>query len=135
LTFGRERAHRERLADLARLVPGESALDGGCGTGSLPSLWETTGTGQQRSRHGPTRRSASGEIEILEYVSRGRTNKDIGSERFISEATVKTHLLHIFAKLDVQDRTQAVTVALDRGILRLDVWGCWREGDSALLDD
>jgi DNA-binding NarL/FixJ family response regulator len=33
---------------------------------------------------------------------------------------VKTHLLHIFAKLDVQDRTRAVTVALDRGILRLD---------------
>ena len=75
------------------------------------------------------------EIEILEHVSRGRTNKDIGTALFISEATVKTHLLHIFAKLDVQDRTQAVTVALDRGILRLDVWGCWREGDSALLDD
>jgi DNA-binding NarL/FixJ family response regulator len=61
------------------------------------------------------------EIEILEHVARGRTNKDIGSALFISEATVKTHLLHIFAKLDVQARTQAVTVALDRGILRLDV--------------
>jgi DNA-binding NarL/FixJ family response regulator len=61
------------------------------------------------------------EIEILEHVARGRTNKDIGTALFISEATVKTHLLHIFAKLDVQDRTQAVTVALDRGILRLDV--------------
>ena len=52
--------------------------------------------------------------------ARGRTNKDIGIALFISEATVKTHLLHVFAKLDVQDRTQAVTVALDRGILRLD---------------
>jgi DNA-binding NarL/FixJ family response regulator len=60
------------------------------------------------------------EIEILQHVARGRTNKDIGIALFISEATVKTHLLHIFAKLDVQDRTQAVTVALDRGILRLD---------------
>jgi DNA-binding NarL/FixJ family response regulator len=60
------------------------------------------------------------EIEILEHVARGRTNKEIGTALFISEATVKTHLLHIFAKLDVQDRTQAVTVALDRGILRLD---------------
>jgi DNA-binding NarL/FixJ family response regulator len=59
------------------------------------------------------------EIEILEHVARGRTNKEIAAALFISEATVKTHLLHIFAKLDVQDRTQAVTVALDRGILRL----------------
>src|SRR5262245_30673593 len=61
------------------------------------------------------------EIEILEHVARGQTNKEVGAALFISEATVKTHLLHIFAKLDVQDRTQAVTVALDRGILRL---GC-----------
>jgi DNA-binding NarL/FixJ family response regulator len=60
------------------------------------------------------------EVEILEQVARGRTNKEIAIALFISEATVKTHLLHIFAKLDVQDRTQAVTVALDRGILRLD---------------
>jgi DNA-binding NarL/FixJ family response regulator len=59
------------------------------------------------------------EIEILEQVARGRTNKEIAAALFVSEATVKTHLLHIFAKLDVQDRTQAVTVALDRGILRL----------------
>ena len=61
------------------------------------------------------------EIEILAHVAQGRTNKDIGTALFISEATVKTHLLHIFAKLEVQDRTQAVTVALDRGMLRLDV--------------
>ena len=59
------------------------------------------------------------EIEILEHVARGRTNKEIAAALFVSDATVKTHLLHIFAKLDVQDRTQAVTVALDRGILRL----------------
>jgi DNA-binding NarL/FixJ family response regulator len=60
------------------------------------------------------------EIEILQLVARGRSNREIGAALFISEATVKTHLLHIFGKLAVQDRTQAVTVALDRGILRLD---------------
>jgi DNA-binding NarL/FixJ family response regulator len=71
---------------------------------------------------GPGREALSArEIEILEHVARGRTNKEIGASLYISEATVKTHLLHIFAKLDVQDRTQAVTVALDRGVLRLDV--------------
>jgi DNA-binding NarL/FixJ family response regulator len=60
------------------------------------------------------------EIEILQHVARGRTNKEIAAALFISEATVKTHLLHIFGKLDAQDRTQAVTVALERGVLRLD---------------
>jgi DNA-binding NarL/FixJ family response regulator len=61
------------------------------------------------------------EIEILEQVARGRSNREIGAALFISEATVKTHLLHIFGKLAVQDRTEAVTVALHRGILRLDL--------------
>jgi DNA-binding NarL/FixJ family response regulator len=60
------------------------------------------------------------ELEILALVARGGSNKEIGSALFISEATVKTHLLHIFGKLGVQHRTQAVTVALDRGMLRLE---------------
>jgi DNA-binding NarL/FixJ family response regulator len=60
------------------------------------------------------------ELEILVHVARGKTNKEIGVALHISEATIKTHLLHIFSKLGVQDRTQAVTVALSRGILRLD---------------
>jgi DNA-binding NarL/FixJ family response regulator len=63
------------------------------------------------------------EIEILEQVAQGRSNREIGTALFISEATVKTHLLHIFAKLSVQDRTEAVTVALQRGVLRLDPRG------------
>lgn len=60
------------------------------------------------------------EIEILELVAAGRSNREIAGLLSISEATVKTHLLHIFSKLGVEDRTQAVTVALARGILRLD---------------
>jgi DNA-binding NarL/FixJ family response regulator len=57
------------------------------------------------------------EIEVLRLVARGHTNAEIGRELLISEATVKTHLLRAFAKLDVDDRTAAVTVALERGIL------------------
>lgn len=57
------------------------------------------------------------EIEVLGCVARGLTNADIGRELFISEATVKTHLLRSFNKLDVDDRTAAVTVAIQRGIL------------------
>lgn len=63
------------------------------------------------------------EIEILEQVAQGRSNREIGTALFISEATVKTHLVHIFGKLAVQDRTEAVTVALHRGILRLEPRG------------
>ena len=59
------------------------------------------------------------EIEILQLVSEGRANKEIGNLLFISAATVKTHLIHIFTKLDVSDRAAAVRVALERGILQL----------------
>ena len=63
---------------------------------------------------------SSREIEVLTLVAQGATNKEIGRQLHISEATVKYHLIHIFGRLGVADRTAAVTVALDRGILRLD---------------
>ncbi|MCP3804875.1 response regulator transcription factor [Allokutzneria sp. A3M-2-11 16] len=59
------------------------------------------------------------EVEVLGLVAKGLTNRAIGRELAISEATVKTHLVHAFTKLDVDDRTAAVTVALERGLLRL----------------
>jgi DNA-binding NarL/FixJ family response regulator len=59
------------------------------------------------------------ELEILQAVARGLSNKDIGRQLYVSEATVKTHLLRVFSKLGVDDRTAAVTVALERGIIRL----------------
>ncbi len=60
------------------------------------------------------------EIEVLEWVARGKSNREIGRQLHISEATVKTHLIHIFGKLGVSGRTEAVTVALERNILHLD---------------
>ncbi|PZA08494.1 MULTISPECIES: response regulator transcription factor [unclassified Meiothermus] len=60
------------------------------------------------------------ELEVLSLVAKGLSNKEIGRQLKISEATVKTHLLHTFGKLGVDDRTAAVTVALERGILRLE---------------
>lgn len=59
------------------------------------------------------------ELEVLALVAKGFSNKEIARKLKISEATVKTHLLHTFEKLGVDDRTAAVTVALERGILRL----------------
>jgi len=60
------------------------------------------------------------EVEVLQLVARGTSNRLVGRALHISEATVKTHLVHIFGKLGVSDRTAAVTVALERGILRLE---------------
>lgn len=60
------------------------------------------------------------ELEVLALVAKGFSNKEIARELKISEATVKTHLLHTFEKLGVDDRTAAVTVAIERGILRLE---------------
>jgi DNA-binding NarL/FixJ family response regulator len=57
------------------------------------------------------------ETEVLRLVARGLTNGDIARQLFISEATVKTHLLRVFNKLDVADRTAAVTTAMSHDLL------------------
>ncbi|MGH9150931.1 MAG: response regulator [Acidimicrobiales bacterium] len=59
------------------------------------------------------------ELEVLELVARGGSNSDVGRALHVSEATVKSHLIHVFTKLGVSDRTAAVTVALQRGLIRL----------------
>ncbi len=63
---------------------------------------------------------SSRELEVLQLVAEGDSNSEIASHLHISQATVKSHLIHIFGKLGVSDRTAAVTVALRRGILRLE---------------
>jgi DNA-binding NarL/FixJ family response regulator len=57
------------------------------------------------------------ELEVLTLIARGETNAGAAARLFISEATVKTHLLHIHAKLDVNDRAAAVAAAYERGLL------------------
>ncbi|MFF5234987.1 response regulator [Dactylosporangium sp. NPDC000521] len=64
----------------------------------------------------PTPLSAR-ELDVLRLVARGQSNVDIARSLFISEATVKTHLLRTFAKLGVSDRTAAVTTAIAAGLL------------------
>ena len=55
------------------------------------------------------------EIEVLQLVARGSSNKEVAKALHISTATVKTHLIHIYNKLGVDDRTAAVTTALEKG--------------------
>ena len=60
------------------------------------------------------------EVDVLTWVAKGASNRQIGQHLHISEATVKSHLLHIFEKLGVNDRTQAVTLAVQKGLIRLE---------------
>ncbi|GAA1341264.1 response regulator [Saccharothrix algeriensis] len=65
----------------------------------------------------PRARLSAREREVLALIARGRTNREAAAALHISEATVKTHLLHIYAKLEVPDRASAVAAAFQRGIL------------------
>jgi DNA-binding NarL/FixJ family response regulator len=57
------------------------------------------------------------ELEVLTLIAQGETNRGAAARLFISEATVKTHLLHIYEKLEVNDRAAAVAAAYERGLL------------------
>ena len=59
------------------------------------------------------------EIEVLKHLAEGNRNKDIADRLFISEETVKVHIKHIMEKLGANDRTQAVAIAVRRGIIQL----------------
>jgi two-component system NarL family response regulator len=59
------------------------------------------------------------EVEVLRLVAQGKSNKVIAAELGMGDATVKTHLSHILVKLGAPDRTRAVTLAMERGLLRL----------------
>ena len=63
------------------------------------------------------------EQDVLEQIVRGKSNKEIGTELDISEATVKTHINNLLGKLGVEDRTQAATAAIQRGLVQLDSRG------------
>jgi DNA-binding NarL/FixJ family response regulator len=58
------------------------------------------------------------ELNVLELLAQGKSNKEIGASLYVSETTVKSHLRSIFRKLDVLSRTEAITVASRRGLIR-----------------
>jgi DNA-binding NarL/FixJ family response regulator len=60
------------------------------------------------------------ELTVLRAIAKGMSNKEIGSAHNITEATVKAHITHILEKLQVADRTQAVTTAIKRGLIRVE---------------
>lgn len=59
------------------------------------------------------------EVEVLQFVAKGLTNKEIGSILFISDKTARNHVISLMAKLDAKDRTEAVTIAIRKGLIRV----------------
>jgi len=106
-TYLLKTAAREELMDTIRKVhAGERAISAVVGT----RLAERMAHPELSDR----------EIEVLKLIARGLTNKEIGRMLGIAEVTVKLHAVHLFTKLNVKDRTQATTTALQRGILHLE---------------
>ncbi|MFI6147883.1 response regulator [Streptomyces sp. NPDC051109] len=99
---------RAELADAIRAaVRGETVL--------APSV---AGRLVDRLRTRPERpRLSDREVAVLRLVAEGATNAEIGRRLFVAESTVKTHLLRVFGKLEVADRTAAVTTAMRHGLL------------------
>lgn len=74
---------------------------------------------RRMSERPPARRLSPRELDVLRLIAQGESNKGVASALGLTEGTVKTHVTHIMTKLGVDDRTAAVTVALQRGILKM----------------
>lgn len=70
-----------------------------------------------RGIRNPTPQLTGREMDVLHQLARGASNKEIAKSLFVSEATVKSHLVHIFTKLEVENRARAIHVARESGIL------------------
>jgi DNA-binding NarL/FixJ family response regulator len=96
-------------ADLVRGVRAAYAGQPALAPSVASRLMGLVGDGQAQASRGPV--LSPRELEVLRLVAAGATNRTVARELFISEATVKTHLLHLFDKLGVRDRASAVAAA------------------------
>jgi DNA-binding NarL/FixJ family response regulator len=99
---------REIIAGIRSVAAGATVL--------APGIAAALARGVQRGRGGP--KLSARELEVLALVADGESNPAIARRLQLAEATVKTHLLHVFEKLEVADRTRAVTRAMELGLLR-----------------
>jgi DNA-binding NarL/FixJ family response regulator len=104
-----------KAAPEAEILAGVRSVAGG-GTVMAPAIAAALARGIRQQQATP--RLSDREREVLGLVAEGLSNPDIGRRLHVSEATVKTHLLHVFEKLGVGDRTRAVTRAMELGLLR-----------------
>ncbi|UYG15855.1 response regulator transcription factor [Brachybacterium huguangmaarense] len=96
----------ELIAAIRAAAAGESALAPGIASRLLERM------------RSPQASLSSRELDVLEAVAAGLSNQQVAERLFVSETTVKSHLAHVFSKLDVSSRTAAVSAARSRGLLR-----------------
>lgn len=104
-----------KAAPEAEILAGVRSVAGGA-TVMAPAIAAALARGIRQQQSAP--RLSEREREVLALVADGLSNPEIGRRLHLSEATVKTHLLHVFEKLGVGDRTRAVTRAMELGVLR-----------------
>ena len=110
---------REQVFDAIRVVHGGGSL---LQPAVASKLLRQVQSGSSRPASGSADRSGAltpREIEVLRYLAQGQANKQIAARLSISERTVKFHVSAIFRKLDAANRTEAVTIAAQRGIINL----------------
>jgi len=111
-------ASREELFRAVRAVAkGHSLIEPGVAAKVLDRLAHISR--QQTQGADPADTLSPREVEVLQLIADGSANKEIAATLTISESTVKTHVANIFTKLNVSHRTEAVTKALQRGIIKL----------------
>lgn len=108
------RGYLLKAAPEQEIVAGVRSVAAGA-TVLAPGIAAALARGVQRERTAP--RLSPRELEVLALVADGESNPAIAQRLHVAEATVKTHLLHVFEKLDVSDRTRAVTRAMELGLL------------------
>lgn len=117
----KDATREDLLSAIRRVLSGESPLDPELAARLLRRLahevQEPTGTSPEPERAEPSQPLTPREIEVLELLALGQTNRQIAKTFVISANTVKRHVENIIAKLEVSDRTQAVVRALESGIV------------------
>src|SRR5215217_3861188 len=118
----KETTREDLLSAIRRVLSGESPLEPELAARLLRRLAhevqeEPAGTSREPERAEPPQSLTPREVEVLELLTLGQTNRQIARAFVISVATVKRHVENIIAKLEVSDRTQAVVRALEQGIV------------------
>lgn len=104
----------EIVTAIRQVLAGESLLHAGL----VATLLQKLGHSRQDAPVPATHSLSERELEVLTLLAAGKTNREIASELVLSISTVKTHVEHVIAKLDVADRTQAAVKATHLGIVR-----------------
>jgi len=108
-------APAEQLVDAIRIIAGGDALLAPSVTQAL--IDEIARQPGARAPHPGIEQLTSRELEVLRLMARGRSNGEIATELFLGEATVKTHVGRVLAKLQARDRVQAVVTAYESGVV------------------